>query len=101
MRTKTQRPTALGGGRYERADLKSVSAYRWLEHDPVRDEVVALIEESGMSLEAISRKSGGVSTTTLRRWINGATRRPQNVTLDFVLRGLGYERRIVRRGGGA
>lgn len=65
--------------------------------DPLLIQVINLIEESGYSIAYISEKSG-VSGTTIRNWIGGKTMRPQNVTMDFVLRVIGYERRLVKIG---
>lgn len=64
---------------------------RGLPRDPVLDQVLDCIESSNHSLTWISAKSG-VSVTTLINWRSGKTRRPQNVTIDFVLRACGYKR---------
>lgn len=63
--------------------------------DPVLDEITRAITDSGRSLSWIAERSG-VSKNTLYMWESGKTRRPQNLTVEFVLRVLGYER-ITRR----
>lgn len=77
------------------ARLAHVTSYRGLDKDPVLIQVINLVEESPMTLAAIANKSG-VAESTIRNWIGGHTRRPQNITMEFVLRAIGYERKIVK-----
>lgn len=65
--------------------------YRFIDKDPTLIELLILIEKSGKSWARISRETG-VSYTTLRNWELGKTRRPQNVTMEFVARAVGYRR---------
>lgn len=74
---------------------KTDKAYQHRDKDPVLVQVLNLLEESPLSVAEICRSSG-VAASTLRAWREGATRRPQNVTIDFVLKAMGYERRIQR-----
>jgi transcriptional regulator with XRE-family HTH domain len=71
------------------------SGYRFIDRDPVLEEITRAITDSGRSLAWVAERSG-VSRSTIYRWENGRTRRPQNLTVEFVLKVLGYER-IVRK----
>jgi hypothetical protein len=65
--------------------------------DPHLRDVVKLLNNSTRTLKSIESKSG-VCTSTMRNWKSGRTRSPQNKTIEFALRALGYERVIVKRG---
>lgn len=65
--------------------------YKFMEKDPVLDQLITLVEESPKSLAKISDESG-VSKSCLRNWMYGRTRRPQNITMDFVARAVGVVR---------
>lgn len=43
------------------------------------------------SLASIERRSG-VCASTMRKWLNNTTRRPQNLTITFAMRAAGFER---------
>jgi hypothetical protein len=73
--------------------------YRFQERDPAMIELCTLIHDSEMSVrdivQAVSRATGGaynVGDSTIYNWLNGKTRRPQNITLTWVGFALGYER---------
>ena len=61
--------------------------------DPTLADVLAILH--GTSLKVIETRSG-VTAGTLRNWRNGKTRSPQNKTMEFAIRALGYKRVIVR-----
>lgn len=69
--------------------------YRFRDRDPVLVRVTEIITNSGVSLKALEVKSG-VCAATVAKWLNGTTRRPQNATIDMVLRHLGWRRDFVR-----
>lgn len=71
-------------------DTKANSGYRWRDKDPILYLINALIAERGMSDWDVAAYSG-VSYSTIRNWSMGKTRKPQMVTVKFVLRALGYE----------
>lgn len=62
--------------------------------DPITDLVTRVITDSGLSLKAIETRSG-VCASTLGKWQNGKTKRPQNATIEMVLRQLGYRRIVI------
>lgn len=64
--------------------------------DPMLDQVLECMATSNRSLTWIAERSG-VSIATLINWRSGKTRRPQNVTIDFVLRACGYKRGPLTR----
>jgi len=64
--------------------------------DPVLEEVIRIINTRNVSLTHLAERSG-VSVSTLRNWINGKTRRPQRLTMEFAIRPMGYEMTIQRR----
>lgn len=74
---------------------KVSDGYRWIDKDPVIDHVISLMKQDGRSLTAIAN-AAYLSPTTLHAWDSGATRRPNNISIDFVLRAMGFERQIVQ-----
>ena len=71
------------------------SAYRRTAHDPDLGEALHCMEQSGLSVKGVAFRTG-ISESCLRNWMRGKTKRPQNITISFVLRACGFERRIVR-----
>jgi transcriptional regulator with XRE-family HTH domain len=67
------------------------NTYRFKDKDPVIDEMRTMQEDSGMSYEDISVKSG-VSKSTQYNWFHGKTRRPQSATVEAFGRALGFKR---------
>jgi hypothetical protein len=60
--------------------------------DPDLAQVVMILNNSPEKKRAI-QDSKGVTTQTLNNWVSGRTKRPYNVTLTFVMEGLGYRRK--------
>ena len=75
-------------------NAKYLNAYRFQKREVVLDQISAVIEASGATNAQLARISG-VSPTTIRNWLHGAVNRPQNATIEAVLRPLGYTRAIV------
>ena len=76
--------------------------YRFIDRDPILDEITRLISKSGLSLpeicDLVHKASHSIyrpSITTLSNWQNGTTRRPQNFTITWVAHALGYRRAFV------
>ena len=65
-------------------------SYNFLEKDPIIDEIRTIVQSSGLTYRMIEEESD-VTSTTLRAWFTGATRRPQAATLNAVARALGYK----------
>jgi hypothetical protein len=76
--------------------------YRFVEKDPVLQELAPLITASGLSFEEIcdkvlaASKSYRPSPATLACWMNGTTKRPQNFIVTWVAYALGYERKWTK-----
>lgn len=72
-------------------------SYMFKDRDPAIDELRTMIEDhfgdrvNGKSLRQIN-EDGGPSTTCMVNWFFGATKRPQNATLEAAGRAMGYER---------
>lgn len=69
--------------------------YRFVDQDPILAEISRLITNSGLSAQAIAMRSG-VTARTITNWQNGRVKRPQNLTIDYVLLALGY-RRVINK----
>jgi DNA-binding phage protein len=66
--------------------------------DPTMLQVALLIRNSNLSPRIIAARCG-VSYVCIYRWLAGKTRRPQAITLKFVLRALGYDLKVVPAAG--
>jgi hypothetical protein len=78
--------------------FRTYGAYTFREKDPVIYQLQEMA--AGTKLSKITR-DGGPSTTCMRSWFQGETKRPQNCTIEAAGRALGFERtwrKIVRRG---
>jgi hypothetical protein len=72
-------------------------SYSFIDKDPIIDEIRTKIYDSGATYKWISEGSG-VSTVTIRNWLDGQTKKPQAATINAVLRAIGYKLEIVRFG---
>jgi hypothetical protein len=79
------------------AELRLYRTYRFLDKDPVIDELRTLVaDEALMKRLDLVHQISGVATTTLDNWFNGDTVSPQNRTIMAVATSLGYQRRWVK-----
>jgi AraC-like DNA-binding protein len=71
--------------------------YRFIDKDPVVDLLRTLLE-GRLPRGTINRLAAdaNLSPGTVMRLFYGETKRPQNFTVDNLLRAMGYERRLVR-----
>lgn len=67
-----------------------------LKRDPLLQQLDAIRTQTAMSSAVVARKSG-VSTSTLRNWETGKTRRPLTTTLAAVAKVYGYQLVLTRR----
>ena len=75
------------------ADVKVYRTYRFIDKDPVIDEIRTLVQDEGLMKKlTIVHQLSGVSTSTLENWFNGDTKSPQNRTIMAVTSSLGYKR---------
>jgi lambda repressor-like predicted transcriptional regulator len=84
----------LGIGNINNTEGSVYTSYNFIDKDPVIDQLRTAIQDSGMSWSEISHNSG-VSVSCLRNWFHGETRKPQNATIEAVLRAIGKSRVIV------
>jgi hypothetical protein len=77
--------------------------YRFADRDPRMVELCSLIHDSELPIYVICNKvgeaTGGAykpSQSTVANWLNGKTRRPQGMTMDWVAFAIGYQRRWTR-----
>lgn len=68
--------------------LRTYKSYLFVEKDPIIDALRTAVSESHMKYSEL-RNESGVSTTTLRNWFHGATRRPMFSTVSAVTRAMG------------
>lgn len=75
---------------------KGYKTYRFDDQDPILDDVLGAIHESGATYQEVAAVSG-VSLQTLYNWANGATTTPRTSTLIAVARAVGADVKVVRR----
>jgi len=69
--------------------------YRWIDKDPIIDEMLALAKQDGRPLASLAHRSY-LSPTTIYNWDHGKTRRPNHHSVHSFLRAMGYELKIVK-----
>lgn len=90
---------AKNGKKVSKADADRVPLYRtysFIDKDPIIDVMRTLAQDSHKSYREISDESG-VSSTTLRNWDLGKTRRPQFCTVAAVAGVFGKSIGLVNR----
>ena len=65
-----------------------------LNREPVLDDLIGLIKNSGMKMNALADKAG-VAPTTIGKWLDGTTLHPRISTLSAVARVFGYKLQLV------
>jgi len=79
------------------AIARTYRTYRFIDKDPVIDEVRTIVQDEGlMKRLAMAANLAGLSKVTLDNWFNGHTRRPQNASIMAVVTSLGYERKFTK-----
>jgi len=73
-----------GGG------LHLYKTYMFRDKDPIIDVMRTAWEDEGETFAELNRRSN-ISTTTMRNWFGGVTRRPQFATVAAFVRGCGME----------
>ena len=79
-------------------------AYRFSRQDPAISEMRALLQDhfGKRNLERSDYQevsdNGGPSTSCVRAWLEGKTKKPQNCTLEAAGRAIGYHRVWQRMG---
>lgn len=89
---KAKHPRSNGSG-----PLRLYKSYVFRNKDPVIDELRTIVERHfghqmrGKDLREIAQ-DGGPSTSCMRAWFFGKTKRPQNPTVEAAGRAMGYQR---------
>lgn len=73
---------------YRKGSLNLPKSYNFIDKHPVIDEVRTWIQDAKMPIAEVTRRSG-VTAPTIRKWLDGTTRRPQAPTLNAVGRVFG------------
>lgn len=83
--------------------MKLYSAYSFRSRDPAIDELRTVIQHAHGGINRINNKAltsierdGGPTVSCMRAWFFGATKRPQNATLEAAGRAIGYRRVWVK-----
>lgn len=61
-----------------------------LNREPILDELIGIIKNSGMKVNALAEKAG-VAPATIGKWLDGTTLHPRISTLSAVARVFGYK----------
>lgn len=72
--------------------------YKGTIYDPTMLQINLLLKHSSLTTRAIANKCG-VSQPCINNWIAQRTKRPQALTMKFVLRALGYDLKVVPSAG--
>src|SRR5712664_652465 len=75
--------------------FKASEGYRWIEKDPIIDEMLYLAKKDGRSLSSIAH-AAFMSPTTILNWDKGKTRRPNHISISSFTRAMGYEMKFVK-----
>ena len=76
---------------------KVLRTYRFIDKDPVIDEVRTIVQDEGLyqRLRNVAELAG-LAPATIDNMFHGETRRPQNATVMAIVTSLGYARKFVR-----
>jgi hypothetical protein len=81
---------------YKSGALKLDRSYNFIDKYTVIDELRTLVEDDGRSYTAICARAG-INFSTMKKWFNGKTIRPQAPTLNAVARVFGKRVGLVDR----
>jgi hypothetical protein len=84
--------------------MKLYKSYMFRDKDPEIDRLRTIIQNASGGINKLNNKAltnveqqGGPTVACMRGWFFGATKRPQNATLEAAGRALGYRRHWVKR----
>lgn len=79
------------------AVVRVLRTYRWIDKDPVVDELRTMVNDEGLSKRLnIVADLASLARTTVHNLFKGETKRPQNATVMAIVTSLGYQRKFVR-----
>jgi hypothetical protein len=83
--------------------MKLYRAYNFRDKDPEIDRLRTIIQREHGGINKLNgkalahvEKEGGPTVSCMRGWFFGATKRPQNATLEAAGRALGFRRTWVK-----
>lgn len=77
--------------------LITYRTYSFKEKDPIIDQLKTILADEKLSYQRVHELTG-VSVSTLYGWFYGSTKRPQHATAMAVVRGAGWDYKLVRVG---
>lgn len=79
----------------QQLNAKYATGYRFIDKDLICDQLTELMDKTGATPSKIAR-GGNIAANTVRAIKKGKTKRPQNRTVEAILRSMGLTREIVR-----
>jgi|SRR5215471_150874 len=77
---------------------KPYKSYRFIDKDPIIDQMRTMLSDSGMTYGEVA-KASGVSKSCLVNWFEGDTKRPHHASAMAAIIVMGYHMTIVKDGG--
>lgn len=77
--------------------MRIYGSYSFVDKDPICYEVRDAIEREALPVKDVAALSG-VGASTIYNIMFGQTKRPQNATIEAIMRSLGYKRTWTRDG---
>ena len=75
--------------------MRVYDTYRFIDKDPVIDEMRTAWRDSGMKVSTVARIANMASATP-NSWFGGKTKRPQNASICAFMGALGFEHRWIK-----
>jgi len=76
---------------------KPYKSYRFIDKDPIIDQMRTMLADSGMTYGQVAAASG-VSRSCLAGWFDGDTKRPHHASARAAIAVMGYQLTIVKEG---
>ena len=78
---------------------KPYKSYRFIDKDPIIDQMRTMLADSGMTYGEVAAASG-VSRSCLVKWFEGDTKRPHHASAMAAIIVMGYRMTFVKEGEG-
>jgi len=76
---------------------KPYKSYRFIDKDPIIDQMRTMLADSGMTYKQVANASG-VSKSCLVGWFEGNTKRPHHASARAAISVMGYQLTLVKDG---
>lgn len=77
--------------------MRLYKSYNFRDKDPVIDIMRTAIQDTNVSYKELNQDSG-VSVAAMTSWFHGVTKRPQFATCQAVMKALGHEFVLIKKG---